>query len=922
MKRHSSLRPGSLTWSLLVILAAVTASRAEKGQNGGIYREHSGAPHAWTVHRSHLLEWDEKPYVPAGVVFHSAFLRAPSAETLQQDVAELDRLKSAGIEDVWVEPDRGLLENSTEQIQSLLDALEQRGFRYGLRVGDRHTEPLVGFSPTLPAVHVPASRLQPGTRQNWTVETPQARRAAYLLTDNSPNGKSQSWAIAAGEVAAESNTARIEIQFRNSRLLGQTRGLLHVVPEVQIPPDQLGSFGDLWGGMQAYAVRLKQRLQALKFGPGLRFLLDPFAAGDGSVGQEDEVFPSSPEFRKAFGEWIERRYGVGTINLNWRTAERQIRTREEAGRLVPLWPRNDPPEGDGWLFDPEDKVAYRCQPRASSIWRDLDAFRTVTLKRWMNMITGSLESEGLNVPMLFTWSAYHPVFNNTPSPTGYDGLGAQLYGAPDKIAQNSAAYAMAQAEEGDRNTWLIAARLGAGMDPNGKPTPIVDSNQLRLTWNAMRETGFRGVYLDPRDTPNAVSMAKELGTVLQSEAARLTGEVPRVCFFPLSLATADRVTRLSNGVWWVPAGGAAKLLGLGDTMRGYEITHPLGDTHPVQTGVVVWSTTGTREVTVFVPDSSIVSLHDSGGKPLKLDKRKREIRFKFGEEPVVVSGISAAALFPVELATEALREFEALLRAADAQKLDGAGLRGIYDQMRKNLDAGNAGIVYQTMQPYVQQLRYQLYPYVWLEGERCGSHNFTSVTFQAGCSTGTYLRLDRAELPVSRFYHASYFADLARDGTYEIWMAGKAPGSPGVSPLVWQVDDELPVTQSTVTPVGGEYAAGMTWFRLGQLTLKAGRHELSLAITQKAEGAGGRYVAGVDTVVFTRPGFQPRGIEKPAPVAEGPAPAAEKSRDRERDQKRGRDRDRDRGSDKGRAPDDARSPGKMPERAQEGPRRN
>jgi len=74
----------------------------------------------------------------------------------------------------------------------------------------------------------------------------------------------------------------------------------------------------------------------------------------------------------------------------------------------------------------------------------------------------------------------------------------------------------------------------------------------------------------------------------------------------------------------------------------------------------------------------------------------------------------------------------------------------------------------------------------------------------------------------------------------------------------------VPLKQAT--PVGPEYALGMAWFQLGQVALKAGRHELMVAVAERAAGPGGRYTAGLDAVVFSRPGFQPKGIEKPNPL--------------------------------------------------------
>ena len=93
-----------------------------------------------------------------------------------------------------------------------------------------------------------------------------------------------------------------------------------------------------------------------------------------------------------------------------------------------------------------------------------------------------------------------------------------LYRAPE-IATRSAAYALAQAEEADRHTWLIATRLAGPLDPNGNPTEIGDSGTLRGAWNSIREAGFRGVYLDPKEMPKAVSFSQDLSSVIASESA-------------------------------------------------------------------------------------------------------------------------------------------------------------------------------------------------------------------------------------------------------------------------------------------------------------------------------------------------------------------------------------------------------------------
>jgi hypothetical protein len=848
---------------LALAFSLCVGARAERGQNAGIYRDGAGGQHAWVIQRSHALHWDDKPYVPSGVVFRSAYLKAPSAATLQTDAQELDQLRAAGILDLWVEPQRGLLECSVEETQAVVDLLESRGFRYGFRVGDRHRGPLTGFSPTLSPMRLSATRLQPGAHETWIIPTPKARRAVYAVVSAAPDERRQDFTIATGEASVDANGATVDVRLRNSSLLGKTRGLLWVVPEVEIEPEELGSFGDLWAGMQGYTVRLKRHLQAVKFGPGLRFLLDPFAAGDGSVGREELVFPSSPAFHEAFKEWLTRRTGgILSLNLHWRTTDRRINDYEQAARMIPLWARNDPPEEDGWLFDPVEKQAYRCTPRQSAIWRDLEEFRTQTLKRWMNSICTQLRTEGLNVPMLFTWSAYHPLFTNNPSAAGYDGLGAQLFGQPASLGAETAAYALAQAEGADRCTWLVATRLAGPPGPNGAPAALASSGEAKALWQAALEVGFRGVYLDPQQVPNAGAVARELAAA-QSASSAVVDRVPRVCFFPMALLATERASRLSNGVWWVPSQNPAGVLTLGGTMRGYQIDHPFGPDHSVESGVVLWTTSGKQEATFYADRPDALQLYSTAGEPMKFEKKKFEFKLQLSEQPVVATGIQGSSLFPMEQATLALEEFDALLKVAEARKLDSASHRSVYQEAKRNLTVGTAAVVHNMVQPNLSQLRRELTPYIWLEGERSSSHNFTGIAYQPGASAGTYLRLDRLSAPQAGVMRARYLFDIRRDGSYEIWIAGRVPGRPGVSPLLWQIDDEVAVELRQAEPKGADYASGLAWFTLGRLTLKAGRHELTLVVAEKAEGEGGKYAAGIDTVVLSQEPFNPRGIERP-----------------------------------------------------------
>ncbi|MGV3721234.1 MAG: hypothetical protein ACO1SX_10035, partial [Actinomycetota bacterium] len=436
-----------------------------------------------------------------------------------------------------------------------------------------------------------------------------------------------------------------------------------------------------------------------------------------------------------------------------------------------------------------------------------------------------------------------------------------------------------------RNSWLFAARIAGARDPNGNPTEIKDTGSLLSAWSALREAGFRGAYMDPQEIPGAASMVKDLAAQLASGSAALREKV-QVCFFPMPLATADRITRLKNGVWWLPSGHPARLLRYGDTIFGYEIDRPLGEEHVVQRGTVLWSTAGEQEVTFHHDISNPFELYDSAGLPLKPRIKKFQVKMKLSEEPVVLTGVNSTQLFPYELAVLQLAEFDALMTQAEKLKLDVSSMRIIKQNAEEGLTPASAPLIYNQVAPHVASLREALMPFTWVEFERGAAHNLTGIAFQAGSSGGTYLKLDRAEAPASGVYKVRVPVDIRRDGSYEIWCAGRVPGRPGISPLVWQIDDEPAVSLPSATAVGDDYTTGMAWFQLGRTTLQAGRHILTVVVPEKAPGPGGRFSAGLDAVVLARSGFKPNGIQKPHfRTAAAQSPRSEESDESEKSDK-------------------------------------
>jgi hypothetical protein len=835
---------------------------AEKGKSEGVYVDATGGRHPWEVTASHALVWEGQPYCPAGVVFHSRFLAEPSEATFAADRDAIERLRTAEIQDVWIDPGRGLMSCRPEEVQRLVNLFEARGFRYGLAVQDRSTESLRGYAPPMDPLPVPAVAMQSGGRFQWTARVRDASRVQYTLVD-----VQSELVLAAGEVPVVDGVAAIEVTLRKSRLIGKGRGALYLLPLREVSPAEAAGFPDLWRAVTSYQERLTAFLNEVRFGPGFRFVLNPFDPGRGLTGAENDLFPASPEYRADFCAWLRRRTNITDINFRWGLTQNHLHELEVAARLVPTWPAQDAPEGTGWLVDPVEGKAYPVAARQCRIWQDYRDFRGDSLKRAMAATAVALRNGGPAVPVVFGWEGYQPLYDRLEASAGYDGIAATLRGQGRTLATEGAACALAQVEQSTLNWWFVAGRVS----PPAGPGSLSVRRSVADDWQALRDVGVKGFYLESSGTipdPATLQELKEVRTTLADDRDLATYR-PRVCYFPAALPNSGRVARLSNGVWWLPSLGAARQVRLGPQLSGYVIEQPFGnDRQDVHVGLILWSPTGRREATFAVDPETKLSLMDSRGTPVpaRISKKQQLLHLSLTDEPVIASGISAdkaEQLFPMEAAAAAVAEYDALLRDAEAQGMDTKAQRLTYAEAKKALTPTAAGQVYTMISRPLQQLRDALSPYYWIEGEQPLQHTFLGSAFQNGASDGRYLMLDNQRAPRGEEgYQAQYVLNILKSGTYEIWVAGRAPGRPGVSPIAWNIDKEA-TTAVREVPAGQEYAPGFEWYRIGKASFQAGRHVLTLAVPERAPGEGGRYVFGVDALLLSRVPFEPHGTEKP-----------------------------------------------------------
>jgi hypothetical protein len=847
----------------------------------GDYLDRAGATHHWEITRAHSLIWDGKPYFPAGVVLHVPETGASQTRTAALS-STLDLLAAHGVKDLCLVRAGGWLAGDSASEQAMIDALEAKGLRYGIALDARPDQPLSGYLATPTRVEVPAEWRVAGHPLRCSVELAGAHSAVYALVD-----KDSDTVVASGRVPVTDGSARIEVPIRPSRrMFSPGAARLLVVPEMELGSQPEERPIDFWSGWEDTQQQLARRVAGIKWGPGLRFFVRPAPSTFGLHGEGEELVPASGGFRMQFESWLERHYSVADLCIQWGLNEREVSSLTEAARLVPLFGREEHDSKSGWLLDPVTAEPFRVDLRRSGFWRDFEQFRTDSIRRVIGSTATLLKKTTADVPVLWEWTEYHPIYTDPQEVGGVDGLAFAAQGWGRDAATGTAAYAFAQAEGSAKPTWFI--QLG---QHSGDSAPPASLEELRLDWNWLREIGCKGFYMDglavdatagqnttstaagpatgqPQtptwelsSVPDRLDWIRDYGENVASGEA-VASYRPSVIYFPSDAVGTSLTGRMANGVWWLPSFSRGRRLVLGEQIEGYWIDRaPDRGPAAAAPGVtVLWSTGAAQKATFPIPAAIPINVYDALGRPLKQMNKRGQLQVALGPDPIVVTGLPAQSLFPVETTVVALHQFETLIKEAEEQKINVSAFRLALSQAKSLFSPATAATTYDLIRTPLSVLRAELTPYIWIEGEAAARQNWSGILPDPHASAGGYLHLDRTSNPSGSVYQAQYGFVLEREATFEVWMAGSVPGSPDVSGFTWRVDDRAP---SLVLPneTTRRYTTFLGWTQLGQVQLPAGRHTITFAVTEPAHNGG--YHLDLDALVLSRVPFRPDGVRRP-----------------------------------------------------------
>ncbi|MCA1596187.1 MAG: hypothetical protein LC772_07155, partial [Chloroflexi bacterium] len=833
----------------------------------GAFHDASGVVHPWSITAAHSIVWDGRPWVPVGVTFVPAAFNGSGAanseaarELLKPDLARLDALRAAGVHDILLTipraeeeasngasapagkdtsggtaatpgPGADLPPTATRPVrftdvplpllQSLLDALDQRGFQYGIDLHGRLRGGVPGYAFGEP--FLPAQRVGPGT---FMAAAPAGAGLALFVARDQAGA-----VVRMGSISADHGAFVVSANAAAS---------VYFVMQ-QSAEDAVRSSG-LWDGFADVRDSILFGLRALKPGRGLRFFLDPIDAPVALAGRAEYVFPASQAFQADYGVWLHRRYpDVQSLQRQWGAAPGGISDFATAARLVP-----DTAGSPRAAWDPvRDRTVTIAG--GTAFWADFERFRSETARHDMDILASSLRRNIADVPVCYRWQRFSAIYAAPDSPVTYDGLAFSPQMATPR-ADGKAAYACAQIADVPVSRWFLVA--------GGTPALTMDDLHSFVT------LGAKGYFLTPADagdlpaatgllirylrdtTVNApagspaanapgasmltarprdgvgreVRFAPE-SSVSAMEPTSYAAFWPNIIWFPWSLQIAS-ARRFRDGTWWLPSLRPGVEIPVGANMEAYR----MGSTGPV----VLWSATGLRQERFHLPDAARVSWPPG----VEMSHASHGLRtLTLSDEPVVMDGVELKDVFPEDNIDRVFAQTAQLKQSILLSKENRQRLEIDEATARRMKEKGQVYDAYLLLSFDLGMQRRLVLPYWWLEGEAASPQSFSGVAHSAQCSGGAYLWLNNPDPPPSdKPYSAAWTFSVMVPGAYEMWFGGTPPGQDWSSPVAWTLDG-VPVPTQDRGPAGVSYPPIFHWARLADVTLTTGKHTLVATVT-------------------------------------------------------------------------------------------
>jgi len=459
----------------------------------GSFVDSSAVRHRWTVGRDGLLTWDGAPWVPVGGVVATAFFTAyfPGDEELNRKSlrafeSRLDTLKDAGLLDVTFEPAGDLLDRPAHVLQRVLDALEARGFRYGISIGGAADEGYRAYRIDERLVLRGAAGGEPASIA-LNYPPPRDGRALVVARD-SATGAVAHIGLEAIRIPLGVDAAGGTVTFTVGRK-GDGRSYdVFVTPESIVPSGE--GVGDIWSNFDRRRARLLGHLSEVSYGPGLRFFVSPLCH-DLSTSRSRDLPGTGTGMPEAFAEWLRGRYGdLEALARAW-CAEPEPPSFDAAARLVPATHG----AATTVMVDPVTMKALTVRSGDTLFARDLEEFREESVARCLDILCADIRALVADVPIVVEhqWASRR-YFTATDPRGGPDGVAMRSFGAAAELGVSDAAVTAGEASLGQHTLWCIASQTAPTAGREARSTGYADAASMAAAFDVLLGCGARGLF--------------------------------------------------------------------------------------------------------------------------------------------------------------------------------------------------------------------------------------------------------------------------------------------------------------------------------------------------------------------------------------------------------------------------------------------
>ena len=469
---------------------------------GNYTSKKDGSCSFWYINQEGAAIWDGEPYIPMGGMFCSQFIvnfnpdnDAANRANFEADKADLDKLLSLGIRDLYVNPVRAGYDVPPYAWEYLFDYLESRGWRYGIQLGGMNRVDYAVYAPQavndrIKVENVAESGHITTTSDYYTYNHKQHISCAYLVVDDETN---EAVCIGSGTLSAtEDNRLKYDadISIRNGK-----SHTVYFIPSYTV--SQIVDF-NFWSEWDKNVDMAKKFAQNLRFGRNFRFVVDPINNEMGFYNNTEGTRIYDGEFNRLYKSWLEKKYRtVDNLREAWLC---DVESFEEASRLVPIYTEDAKDSGISYTYsfdgDNPDKI-YKADTHKSLLWNDYLMGRDQLFSEFNSDVADAIKV-GIDVPVIFKHCSIQREYLINREPTGgFDGVGSETYGTLEATTARAAATS-ALADQFTRTAWRIITETNTEenimLKYNSKEWSYPSEEYFNAHFDRMFTVGMKGGF--------------------------------------------------------------------------------------------------------------------------------------------------------------------------------------------------------------------------------------------------------------------------------------------------------------------------------------------------------------------------------------------------------------------------------------------